>query len=81
MIVWVFLYLKGMKVYVLWIEDKESYMWMLYIINIEDDLIVNYMNILEFILVDFIGNFRDEGIFISFNCMFLWDYLVWNLEC
>ncbi|KAG0593089.1 hypothetical protein KC19_1G304500 [Ceratodon purpureus] len=50
----------GMKVYVPRIEDKESHMRMLHITNTDDDLIANYMNILEPTLLDSVGNPREE---------------------
>lgn len=53
--------MKGMKVYVPRIEDKESHMRMLHITNTDDDLIANYMNILEPAPLDVVGNPRDEG--------------------
>lgn len=44
---------------------------MLYIINMDDDLILNYMNILEFMFLDFLGNFWDEGILSIFECVLM----------
>lgn len=50
-----------MKVYVPRIEDKESHMRMLHITNTDDDLIANYMNILEPTPLNSSGKPREEG--------------------
>lgn len=49
-----------MQVYVPRIEDKESHMRMLHITNKDDDLIANYMNILEPTPLDPSGKPREE---------------------
>ena len=66
---------QGMKVYVPRIEDKESHMRMLHITNTDDDLIANYMNILEPTLLDPLGNPREEGTLTRSHCT-LWCRVV-----
>jgi 5-formyltetrahydrofolate cyclo-ligase len=64
----VFFDVKGMKVYVPRIEDKESHMRMLHITNTDDDLIANHMNILEPTPLGSDGNPRLEGVFTRSYC-------------
>ena len=52
------------KLYVPWVEDRNSNMRMLHISHMED-LIANSMNILEPAPVDALGNEREDGSVLS----------------